>query len=171
MKKLKLILFILILSFKSNAQNNFKWETSGSIDKNKNEIYPFIKSYIHTTWYTTKDIIQRENKDSGIIVVKSGFKYVIKLFKSTSIVYYNYNLLFSIKGDKIKIRIDNVVCEKIIVNDDIKYVVPLIQPFEGNNFPNVESNITMEKQLYIMKTLKSDLQLVFDNCVKNIIFY
>lgn len=88
------------------------------------------------------------------------------------------------KDNKVKIILDNVVCNKTEVCKTCTYRIPCIPPFEGENYPDVHeslsnqmqntgfggnmTNLSKKKQRELMLNLKNDLQTIVDSYIKEI---
>ena len=124
MKKIILILFSILplISFAQttaiSTKNNNPFElpvdsTTGKItfikiievnNKNKSEIYTIIKSWITENYKSPKDVINIDDKESGIILLKS-FHQNIQTISNSNITLktnYHYSLKFNMKDLKYK---------------------------------------------------------------------
>lgn len=163
MKKLISILFITF-SFLSIGQNVFKIEKTDSINKNKNQIYTDTKMFIAETWKSAKEVIQNDDKDNGVILIKGSLveKFVFMTGEYTYI--YRYNVTFRMKDNKYKIILDNVYCDMAYFGPN-KVTVNKIEPFEGDNAPELrfgESGLPKKKAIIMMSEVRNTLQSVID---------
>ena len=182
MKKIKLLFVFIIgmMVLQSYGQENFKWDKVDSVNKTKSQIYSDTKMYV------VKNIgqFQSDDKDGGIIVIKGELKELITFGVSPYTYYYNYNITFLIKDNKVKLILDNVICNKTEACKTRSYRIPCIPPFENDNYPDVSENVSLQmqntgfggnltnlskkKQRELMVNLKNDLQLIVDNYFLNI---
>lgn len=182
MKTIRLIILTLaiLLANVSLSQDNFKWDKVDSVNKTKDQIYSDTKLYVAQNLSTPIN----DDKDGGIILVKGELKELITYGISPYTYYYNYNVTFLMKDNKVKILLNNVVCNRTEVCKACTYRIPCIPPFEGENYPDVSeslsnilqgndrggnfANLSKKKQRELMLNLKNDLQLVIDNYLKSI---
>ena len=169
MKKIIMILLLIIFFVKNNlGQTNFQWEITDSIQKSKSIIYSETKLFISEAWKSSNDVIQNDDKESGIILVKA---IQIKNFTFAMGTYeyiYNYTVTFRMKENKFKFTIDNVYCESARMTSSRSYIVK-IQPFDGENCPETGTfgspGLPKKKAIILMKSLKEDLQKLADNYI------
>lgn len=107
MKKL-IIILITINSLNSIAQKDFKWDITDSVNKSKDKIYSDTKLFIAENWKSASDVIQNDDKESGIILLKGVSIQNVKIGLSKDNFYYSYSVKFMFKDNKFKIMIDNV---------------------------------------------------------------
>ncbi len=158
MKKILLIiagLFCITLTF---GQNNFEWEKVDSVAKSKDEIYSITKMYIGEMWKSAKDVIQNDDKEGGIIMVK-GLNIQSKMSTTWK---FAYTVKFMFKEKKYRIVIDNVNCESARAG---AYNWPLLAV--GETYPGYGKTSVSEKKYFdIMTTLKEELQSIVDGYAK-----
>jgi hypothetical protein len=106
----------MLFTLNSLAQNNFEWIKTDSIQKTKEQIYSATKMFIAETWKSSKEVIQNDDKDGGIILIKGkteiNWEQPVKtgMMKMTIFhdSWYSYNVTFRMKNSKYQIKIDNV---------------------------------------------------------------
>src|ERR1035437_177176 len=113
--KVSLFFFLLLLfTLNSLAQSNFEWVKTDSIQKTKEQIYSSTKMFIAETWKSSKEVIQNDDKDGGIILIKGkteiNWEQPVSMAKMTIFhdSWYSYNVTFRMKNSKYQIKIDNV---------------------------------------------------------------
>jgi len=161
----------LFITFQSFSQTNFKWEKTDSFNKTKDQIYSDTKLFIAQEWKSAKAVIQNDDKDGGIILIKGIYTNYIPYSLGYGWDYvYDYTITFMMKDKKFKIIIDNVICSSAEYNSH-KVGAPLIQSFEGNECPRLklkfaECSPKCEKKLSMMNDIKNNLQKTIDDYMK-----
>ncbi len=158
------ITFITLTIFFANinfAQTNFLWEKADSISKTKVEIYSITKTFISENWKSAQDVIQNDDKEGGIILVKGiTNKYTFTSTGATYAYNYSYNVTFKMKDNKYKFIIDNVKFNSTAGSSfDNKLI---IEPHELENCPYKNKKFG-EKCNQVMTSLKSELQSIYEN--------
>jgi hypothetical protein len=162
-------LFLFTLTF---GQTNFKWDKVDSIQKTKSKIYSDTKMFIAETWKSSKDVVQNDDKDEGIILIKASTIKKVPHMGGDYVYVYNYNVTFKMKDNKYKIILDNVYCESAYASPTYS-VHQKIEPFDGDNCPELITTLTefalpKKKAIALMTSLKNELQIVVDNYDKYI---
>lgn len=115
--KVSLFFFLLLVfTLNSLAQSNFEWVKTDSIQKTKDQIYSTTKMFIAETWKSSKEVIQNDDKDGGIILIKGkteiNWEQPVKTGMTKMTIFhdswYSYNVTFRMKNSKYQIKIDNV---------------------------------------------------------------
>lgn len=70
MKKTILLIAGIFIGFASFAQTNFKWEKIDSVAKTKSQLYSDTKMFIAETWKSSKDVIQNDDKEGGVLLIR-----------------------------------------------------------------------------------------------------
>lgn len=150
----------------------FIWEKTDSVAKTKAQIYSDTKMFIAITWKSAKDVIQNDDKEGGIILLKGSNSKSVSYFGTLYSYVYRYNVTFRMKDNKFKIVIDNLYCESAY---NSKGGVPnKIEPFLGDECPpNASMNfytpgIPKEQAISMMASLLNDFQPIIDDYVKYI---
>lgn len=161
---------MLIITNVSFGQKDFKWTSIDSLNKTKEQIYSDTKLFIAQNWKSAQDVIQNDDKEAGVILIKGIDKEVINYCMSPYTYYYTYSVTFLMKDGKIKFVLDNVNCSSTLANPNAKYTIPCIPTFEGENYPDVPNyaNLSKKKQLELMTNLKANLQSIVDSYFSSI---
>jgi hypothetical protein len=155
MKKIISITVFLFLSTISFAQTNFNWSKTDSVQKTKAQIYSDTKMFIAETWKSSKDVIQNDDKDGGMILVK-GISIQHSSFQLNDHIYtYAYSVKFLFKENRYKIIIENVHCESATCAGN-KW--PLVEPTDDTS-QNV-GGVPSKKLAIMMESLKSELNSI-----------
>lgn len=150
----------------------FTWEKTDSVAKTKAQIYSDTKMFIAITWKSAKNVIQNDDKEGGIILLKGSTTREVFCFGTTWYYVYYYNVTFRMKDNKFKIVIDNLYCESAY---NSKGGVPnKIEPFLGDQCPQNVSmgfntpGIPKKQAISMMASLLNDFQPIVDDYVKYI---
>jgi hypothetical protein len=166
MKKLILFLGSLIsIPFMSFSQTNFKWDAVDSVPKSKAQIYSETKLFISETWRSAKDVIQNDDKDGGIILVKGlsvqSMYYQMNDHRWT----YSYTLKFLMKENKYRVILEDVKCVSAICGTNSW---PLVEACDNCEFPGyMKTSLKKDRYDELLSSLKKDLQSIVDKYQKN----
>lgn len=167
MKKLLLLLFLTILLQENKAQINFEWVfISDSVGFTKDVLYNKTKVFIAENYKTTKNIIQEDNKETGLVIIK-GITNVKTHFALKDVNYYfRHQINFFIKDNKYKVIIKNIECELVTCHGTIWPNISLIE-YPKNNGMWI-TGISEKRYNIILVELKRNIQLELDNYIKTI---
>ncbi len=151
-----LLLFGLTFCY---GQHNFVWEKTDSVSLSKSKIYSLTKLYIAETWKSAQDVIQNDDKEEGVILLK-GISVEIVPFMGGEYEYvYRYTVMFRMKERKCRIDLYDVYCESARMSSGAD--ITLIQPFDGDNCPKTGTmsapGLPKKKAIEMMKEFKSSL--------------
>jgi hypothetical protein len=79
----------------TSYKGNFKWEKMDSVSKTKAQIYTDTKMFISEAWKSAKDVIQNDDKDGGVILVKGISSPKINFMMNAYEYVYKYNVSFN----------------------------------------------------------------------------
>jgi hypothetical protein len=149
------------------SQENFRWEVTDSIEKPQAQIYSETKMFIAEKWKSAQSVIQNDDKDAGLILVKAIFVYYPK--NSNQFTYtYAYSVKFMFKENRFRIILSDVFNESAHVKG-LHGEINHIEPFEGDNAPKQERmkyfGLSKEKVILLRDNLKADLQSVVDSYI------
>lgn len=165
MKSILSLITILMITLSSTAQTNFKWEKVDSVNKTKAQIYTDTKMFIAKTWKSAQDVIQNDDKEAGMILIKGNMsKHIIVMGIQDYCYTYNYTITFLMKDNKFKITLDNVYCESAIFMTNPSAYISKIQPFEGE----CTEGFNKKKTTVMMAEVKTGLQELVDSYLSEI---
>lgn len=172
MKKTILLALFGLSSLVGRSQQNFKWEKVDTVNKTKSELYSDTKMFIAQEWKSAKDVIQNDDKESGMILVKGTTKESVVYMMGFHEFYFSYTVKFMVKDGKHKIMIDNVGCvsHTAKVNGKIAVGYPTLV---GDNYPEEKgvrlTGLNEKRYLELMSSLKIDIQSIVDEYEKFIV--
>lgn len=166
MKRLITNLMALLCVSLTFAQKDFKWDRIDTTTKSKNQIYSDTKLFIAETWKSAQEVIQNDDKDAGIILVK-GISIQSKYFQMNDHKWtYSYNVKFLMKDGKYRIMIENVNCLSARCGS---YSWPLIEACDTCEFPGyMKTSLNKERYSELLSSLKVELQSIVDGYEKRI---
>lgn len=161
MKKITLFLILLMLANLSYGQVEFKWDVIDSISKPKDLIYSETKMFIAEFWKSAQDVIQNDDKDGGMILIK-GESLQSSYFQMHDHNWtFSYTVKFMMRDNKFRIIIENVYCSSARCSDVEWPKMPV-----GDLYPVEKgmrkTGLNEERYLEIMKSLKIELQNIVD---------
>lgn len=169
MKKTYLLILTSILFQGASAQTNFKWEKVDSTSKSASQIYSDTKMFIAETWKSSKDVIQNDDKEAGVILVKGSSIRKQPFMMGEYVYIYNYSVTFKMKDNKFKITLDNVYCESAYMSGG-KGSITKVEPFDGDNCPETGTfgspGLPRKKAILMMNAFREDLQMIVDSYVQ-----
>ena len=161
MKKLLFTIAIGLVGMTAQAQTNFKWDEVDSISKTKTELYSLTKMYIAETWKSAQDVIQNDDKDGGMILVK-GVSIQKPFYQMhTHNLVFSYSVKFLFKDNKYRIIIENVYCQSHRVEVYDWALMPVADTYPTEKGLRITTT-NEEKYLEIMASLRNELQLIVD---------
>ena len=162
----KILIFLLVvLPIGLCAQNSSKIEEVKEVSLSKNELFSKAKMFISDKWNNPTHSIQNEDKDSGIIQVKTEKEFSISVGMGLKCVYkYEYLTKFRFKDNKYKIEIYDINCVSAEQTGAGKeYSVPLIPYFTGDNVPDTKKmgrGISKKKAIEMMDELRAEFNAI-----------
>ena len=147
----------------SITYNNFTWDKTDSVGKSKSQIYSDTKMFIAETWKSAQAVLQNDDKESGIVLIKGTILIEERFMSWTYKYYYGYNVTFKMKDNKYKIIIDNVYCDNAYVTDTRNSPVLKVDPFEGDNCPKLGLATSLPRNALI--NMMPKLKKKIDNIV------
>lgn len=166
MKKIVLTLILVLTYVLSQGQSSYKIEKLDSIGKTKTQLYSDTKMFISETWKSAQNVIQNDDKDGGMILIKGMTKQMVKIGMSVNEFYYSYTVKFLIKDGKYKIIIENVNYSSGPSPAWDRYA-------DGLNVQDIYQGVwkvgIYEKQwITLMSSIKAEMQSIIDNYDKYI---
>lgn len=147
------------------GQTDYQWKIKNDVNKTQSEIYSLTKQFIGVTWKSAQDVIQNDDKEGGVVLVK-GLTHSISFehMRATYAYRYSYNVIFKMKDGKYLFEINNVMCHSTIGSSfDNKL---FIEPHEKEKCEYSTKKFG-EKCDYLMSELKLELQAIADAYVKS----
>ena len=160
MKRILLSLLVFCFACQLTAQENFRWEIIDSIPKTKEQLYTETKLFIADYWKAAQKVIQNDDKEGGIIVVK-GLTCCTKTQFLASYTYcYDYTVTIMIKDQKFRFIIDDV-----FFNDQASDAVMHVKKASDTppDLGDMKIGVTKNWGYEIMGYIKSDLQYIADS--------
>lgn len=131
--KLMLLSFVLCLfASVSYSQNNFELDTIFTIDKTKLELYNSSKMYIVSSFKSANDVIQLDDFETGIIVVKGSLMESVNYSLSTKKYYFTFTLKIFMKDNKYRIVIEDIKNTISPVNHNLLLIGKYRGAFQDN---------------------------------------
>lgn len=165
MKRIAIMLALLGMSIFCNAQDVVK-ESTHEIDLTKDAMFARVKMFITDSWVNPKNSTLNEDKENGVIQIKTDSEIAIKVGMGLQCVYeYEYRTRIRMKDGKYKIEFYGVICTdaaQVGMGDSLD--VPKIPYFEGNEPPVKTTKMgrgVPEKKAYeIMDALREEWSLI-----------
>ena len=166
MKKTILFLF-LITNFESLfAQGDYKVEKVDTLSKSKSQIYSETKLFISEFWKSAKDVIQNDDKEEGLILVKGLTKQTTSLGLGSIEFWYRYNVKFLMKDKKYKIIVEDVTFERG-PNSSWDALGKNLEPQTEEKFPGLlKCGIKEKSWSALMLSLKADMNNIIESYAK-----
>lgn len=166
---MKQVLFLLFCAFSLlTAAQNTPIEVTKETNLSKNELFSKTKMFISDKWNNPKRSILNEDKDSGIIQVKTEKEIASNVGMGLQCVYiYEYLTKFRMKDNKYRIEIYDIKCLSAQqVGLGTTHNVPLIPYFEGDNAPDklksLGKGISKKKAIQMMQELRNEFSTLFN---------
>ncbi len=134
MKTLIVALFLLIGVDTLAQQNDYEYSRTIENELNKSLNYSNSKSFIATYWNSAKNVIQNDDKETGIVLIKAKVDFSCNMGMGLKNVYtYEYIATYRMKDSKCRLDINNIRCIKAKqVGFGVPQDIPLIQPYKGD---------------------------------------
>lgn len=115
MKTIKLLMIALLMSLTMLSFGQSTYEKIDSTNKNKVQLYSDTKMFIAEYWKSAQNVIQNDDKEAGMILVKGIFVITQQYnFMYSYELTYAYTVKFMFKDNKYKMIIDNAYCDRAI---------------------------------------------------------
>ena len=142
-------------------QTNFQLERVDSVAKTKGLIYSDTKMFIAEYWKSAQNVIQNDDKENGIILVKGSISISQSVLLAVIEYTYSYTVKFLMKEGRYKIVIDNVNCASAT---NIKSNPPCIEFSENATYPGYGKTwLTRDGWAELMRTVKESLNGIADS--------
>jgi hypothetical protein len=162
---MKTILFTICMSLglTLSAQTNFAWDEIIELDgQSKDQIYSKTKLYVADTWKSANDVIQNDDKEAGLILLKGSTMQNLVYQTLDHKYYFSYTIKLYQKDDKARMTIDNVNCTNVIVTGNYDWAKPPVADAYPEDKGMKLTSMTEKNYLKLMEMLKSDIQLIAD---------
>lgn len=164
MKQLFFFLLTVFISGSAFSQTGFKWEVTDTTSKSKAQLYSDTKAFIANHWKSAQHVIQNDDKEAGIIIIKGNSIQEFPLLFNNYTFVYNYTATFRFKDGKFRINIDDVYNDKAFAEKGT-FKVEKVEPFDIDVQPKGGGNIPKKKKIEIMNALRSILQYTVNSYV------
>jgi hypothetical protein len=154
MKKTILAFVIALIAVSATAQT-FTASKVDSVAKSKDELYTSSKMFIAQTWKSAKDVIQMDDKEGGVIIIK-GKSIQERVFQLNNHVWvYSYTITIQIKDGKYRISASDVICDRAYCG---AYEWPLVPITEPSTYPGKRCGIGEERYNEINDAVKNEMK-------------
>jgi len=163
---MKNLFFVLAIIFYLNgySQKSFTWDIIDSVNKSKVQIYNDSKLFIAETWKSANDVIQNDDKESGVILLKGITTYESFFMLSNHKWVFRYTIKILIKENKFRFILENVYCESAYCETNEWPKIPI--GFEWQGYKKCTMSET--RYLNVMNVLHENLQNIVNQYVSNI---
>jgi hypothetical protein len=145
----------------TKTDQSFIFTKTDTISKTKDQLYSDTKMFIAKEWKSSKDVIQNDDKENGVILIKGISQQFMSVTMAGYKFIYSYSVTFKIKDGKYKIIIDNVYCSDAYMTTST-YHADKIQP--NQDLPKMYSYKPFKTKIpEMMESLKSELQSIIDS--------
>ena len=168
MKKILLLSVTIFLINSVFAQADFKWGKIDTIPKTKMQIYSDTKMFIAKFWKSSKNVIQTDDKEAGIIVVKGISSQIFNFALCPYEYTYDYLVTFKMRDRMYKITIDHVYCSSAF-GGETRTPLKGIEPSDANPYPLEPEWLPQKRAVKMMQDLKQELQNILDSYVRYLI--
>lgn len=162
MKKIFLALMLIFVSLSSVAQENFEWDIIQESSKTKEQLYSDTKMFIAEAWKSAQNVIQNDDKENGLILVKGLSIQSIKI----QLVYpdwtFAYTVKFYVKDNKYRIVIENVNCETAKCGIHQWPRMPVADSYPEKKGTRI-TGLNQKRYETVMSALKEELQNLVNN--------
>ncbi len=166
MKKYLIVVLFMFIGIVSYSQVDFKWDViTDSLADNKNDLYSKTKLFISENWKSAQNVIQNDDKEAGIILIKGTTKisrhWVIATSWSQNWIF-SYTIKFFLKDSKCRIVLDDVRCKDARDNEyNSLKLIPVADKYPQQK-GRKKTGLPEDKYLELMIELKTDLQSISD---------
>lgn len=154
---LSLFLLFTIIANSQLISENKDYVLVDSVDLTKAEIYAKTKYFIADNWVSANNVIQLDDKETGIILIKG--KYDLNYYSMSPYLnhyIFDYTIEFRMKDGKIKMSVKNIENNRSYFDGNGNAIGKLYLSYSSKiNCPGIlESNST--KKLVIENMIKLD---------------
>lgn len=143
------------------SQTDYKWDEVVETTGTQSDIYSRTKLFVAETWKSAKDVIQNDDKEAGIILLKAKSKQNIVFSLVDHVYYFSYTVKLYQKEGKARIVIEDVVCTDVFVEGGYSWpLLPVSDTYPDKGLKTTGMN--EKNYLTIMASLKAELQSIVD---------
>ena len=161
-----ILILLLIIGLKSHAQSEIKWDVIiDSLTDNRSQLYSKTKLFIGETWKSAQNVIQNDDKEAGIILVKGittrNMDYQLHNHRWT----FAYSVKFFLKDHKCRIVLDNIYCESARYGQyeqHKKQCLPILDKYPAKK-GNKITGLNEKKYVQLIISLRMELQAIVDS--------
>ena len=165
MKQLFLAFTFIMISTVGYSQENFKWDViTDSLKANKSQLYSGTKLFIAETWKSAQDVIQSDDKESGVILIKAQSLQTLPSMPVRWI--FNYTIKFMVKDNKCRIVVERIHCSSAKAGHYEWPRMPVLDTYPESGLWN--TGLSKKRYLKLMYSLKNELQSIVDNYVSHL---
>jgi len=161
MKKryLPVIVILIFSTQKSFSQTNFEWDVIiDSLTETQSNLYSKTKLFIAETWNSAQNVIQNDDAEKGLILVKGISNQNLFYQLSEHKWNFSYTVKFMLKENKCRIIINNVYCVEARTGKFDWPLVPVSDNYPADGWK--KTSLSDKRYLELMSNLKSDLQKI-----------
>ncbi len=171
MKRIYLMVLSAFLIQFAQAQKNFIWEKKDTISEDFAQLYAETKQFIAETWGTSNNVIQKDDKESGTIIVNSSIVRKLNIQSEEYVYSYKYTLTFKLKDKQFKCNLDHVFCDSAYITKG-KTPIEKIEPFEGDKYPETPKakspGLPKIKAIQMMNFIRQELQGIVEGYAQSL---
>jgi hypothetical protein len=153
-----LILGALLLLSTISFGQSYKIEKTDSVSKSKGEIYSATKAFIARSWNSSQDVIQNDDREGGIIILKGIIieeVYANKISPDPTKYVYSYTFRFLMKDNKYKVVVEDISCDRATC---LTYRWPSIEITDSPTYPGyMKCSLKEEKYMALIESVKNRL--------------
>ena len=153
----------MLIGITSFGQTNFKWDVIiDSLDDNQGQLYSKTKLFIGETWKSAQNVIQNDDKDAGIILVKGisvqNLYYQMNDHRWT----FSYSVKFLMKNNKCRIIIEDVYCSAARVAQYEWPHMPVSDVYPSSKGLKI-TGVNEKRYVQLMISLRTELQSIVNS--------
>jgi|GEM_PF-1412956 len=165
---------IELLQDKKKSNNNanqldYKIEKVDSITKTKDQIYSDTKMFIAEYWKSAQNVIQNDDKTSGMILVKGATIQHLFFQLNDHTYIFDYMVHFLMKEGKYKIIVSDIYNSSAMCQT---YAWPLIKICDGCEFPGLwKTGLNEKRYTTLQESVKNELNIIvseYDSYIKKV---
>lgn len=151
MRKFILFSVFVFASISMFGQSEFNFDVKDSVNLSKDKIYSATKSFIAIYWKSAQNVIQSDDKEAGLIVIKANV-VITQRYQVLWLKYvFPYTVKLYMKNNKYRIVIDNVYCESAYCDDTKWPLLPITFEYPGY----FKTSLVKDRYVQIMTELQS----------------